>query len=67
MTQVFVDDDQYLESDVVFGVTRDLVGDYRRHDSGTPPAPDVTAPWHTLDYTFVMPPGEAKRPVPPIK
>jgi protocatechuate 3,4-dioxygenase beta subunit len=67
VTQVFVDDDQYLESDVVFGVTRDLVGDYRRHDSGTPPAPDVTASWYTLDYTFVMHPGEAKRPVPPIK
>ncbi len=67
ITQVFVDDDQYLESDVVFGVTRDLVGDYKRHDEGTPPAPDVQAPWYTLDYTFVMEPGEAKRPVPPIK
>ena len=56
------------QSDVVFGVTRHLIGDYRRHDaSETPPAPDVEAPWYTLDYTFVMEPGEAKRPVPPIK
>jgi catechol 1,2-dioxygenase len=68
ITQVFVDDDEYLRSDVVFGVTRHLVGNYRRHDTGeTPPAPDVEAPWYTLDYTFVMHPGEAKRPLPPIK
>ncbi|MGC2201125.1 MAG: dioxygenase [Stellaceae bacterium] len=67
ITQVFVPDDPYIESDVVFGVTRDLMGDYRRHDNGEPPSSDVTPPWYTLDYTFVMEPGEAKRPVPPIK
>jgi protocatechuate 3,4-dioxygenase beta subunit len=68
ITQVFVDDDQYLQSDAVFGVTRHLVGNYHRHDAGeTPPAPDVQAPWYTLDYTFVMRAGEAKRPIPPIK
>ena len=32
ITQVFVDDDQHLGSDAVFGVTRALIGDYRRHD-----------------------------------
>ncbi|WP_051357307.1 dioxygenase [Azorhizobium doebereinerae] len=67
VTQVFVDDDERLDSDAVFGVTEHLVGDYRLHESGTPPAPDVTAPWYTLDYTFVMEPGEAKLPTPPIK
>lgn len=67
ITQVFVDDDEHLESDVVFGVTRALVGAYRRHGEGTPPAPDVEAPWYTLDYTFTMAPGVAERPVPPIK
>jgi protocatechuate 3,4-dioxygenase beta subunit len=68
ITQVFVDDDEYLQSDVVFGVTRHLVGNYRRHDTGeTPRAPDVGEPWYTLDYTFVMHPGDAKRPLPPIK
>jgi protocatechuate 3,4-dioxygenase beta subunit len=66
ITQVFVDDDEHLESDVVFGVTRHLVGNYERHD-GPAPAPDVTAPWYSLDYTFVMEPGEAKLPKPPIK
>jgi hypothetical protein len=33
----------------------------------TPPAPDVKAPWYTFEYSFVMQPGEAKRPIPPIK
>jgi catechol 1,2-dioxygenase len=67
ITQVFVDDDQYLESDVVFGVTRHLVGDYRRVEAGEPPAPDVEPPWYVLDYAFVMEPGEAKLPTPPIR
>jgi protocatechuate 3,4-dioxygenase beta subunit len=67
ITQVFVDNDEYLASDVVFGVTRALIGDYRRHDAGTPPAPDVKAPWYTLEYRFAMEAGEAKLPVPPIR
>ena len=67
VTQVFVDDDEHLNSDVVFGVTRHLIGDYRRHDEGAPPASDVTAPWYTLNYHFVMDVGEAKRPNPPIQ
>ena len=67
VTQVFVDDDERLHSDVVFGVTRQLIGHYERHDAGPPPAPDVAAPWYTLAYSFVMQPGEAKRPVPPIQ
>jgi protocatechuate 3,4-dioxygenase beta subunit len=67
ITQIFVPDDPYIEKDVVFSVTRELMGDYRRHDGGDPPSPDVTGPWYTLNHTFVMEPGEAKRPVPPIK
>src|SRR5258708_31155389 len=67
ITQVFVDDDEHLESDVVFGVTRALVGDYRRHDHGEPPAAGVHAPWYTLNYRFVMENGEAILPKPPIK
>lgn len=67
ITQVFVDDDDHLESDVVFGVTRALVGDYRRHVQGEPPAADMRAPWYTLNYRFVMEAGEAIRPKPPIK
>jgi hypothetical protein len=62
ITQVFVPDDPFIEKDVVFGVTRKLMGDYRRHDDGEPPSPDVTPPWYALDYTLVMEPGEAKSP-----
>ena len=57
ITQVFVDDDEHLESDVVFGVTRHLVGDYRQAGEGE----------YRLDYHFVMEPGAAKLPKPPIK
>ncbi|MFY9987993.1 MAG: dioxygenase [Chthoniobacterales bacterium] len=68
ITQVFVDDDERLESDVVFGVTKDLIGRYLRHNANeTPPAPEVKAPWYTLEYSLIMQPGEAKRPIPPIK
>jgi protocatechuate 3,4-dioxygenase beta subunit len=67
VTQVFVDDDEHLESDVVFGVTRALIGDYRRHDDGESPAPGILAPWYTLNYRFVMEEGEAVLPIPPIK
>lgn len=66
ITQVFVDDDERLESDVVFGVTRHLIGNFRPGE-GAAPAADVTGPWYRLDYTFVMEPGEAKLPKPPIK
>jgi len=66
VTQVFVDNDEDLERDVVFGVTRALVGDYVKHD-GPAPAKDVEGPWYSLEYTFVMEPGVAKLPHPPIK
>lgn len=66
ITQVFVDNDERLETDVVFGVTSHLVGEYRRHDAPAPAA-DVTGEWYSLDYDFVMEVGEARLPTPPIK
>jgi catechol 1,2-dioxygenase len=69
ISQIFVKGDQYLDSDVVFGVTPPLIGDYKLHskDNGEPaPAPDVNGDWYTLDAEFVMEPGEAKLPHPPI-
>lgn len=66
VTQVFVDEDQYLESDVVFGVTRALVGDFTVGE-GAPPWGEARGEWSGLDYTFVMEPGEAQLPQPPIK
>lgn len=66
ITQIFVDDDEHLESDVVFGVTRALIGDFCKGE-GMPPAPDIAGEWFSLNYTFVMEPGEAVLPHPPIK
>ncbi len=67
VTQVFVNGAKYLDCDVVFGVTKALIGDYQKHEGGTPPAPDVAAPWYTLDYTFHVEPGDSGLPTPPIK
>jgi hydroxyquinol 1,2-dioxygenase len=66
ISQVYVNDDKHLETDVQFGVTRTLVGNYVRHDSDPAPEPDVKGPWYSLDYTFTVEPGEAKLPRPPI-
>ncbi|AHK47376.1 catechol 1,2-dioxygenase protein (plasmid) [Ensifer adhaerens OV14] len=66
ITQIFVDDDAHLESDVVFGVTRHLIGDFTQ-GSGEPPADDVSGPWYRLAYEFVMERGEATLPTPPIR
>jgi hydroxyquinol 1,2-dioxygenase len=66
ISQVYVQDDKFLDSDVQFGVTRRLIGNYVRHESGTPPASDVTAPWYSLDHTFVMEGGVTQLPRPPI-
>ncbi len=65
-SQVYPSDDPHLESDSQFGVTRALVADYVRHDSGPAPAPDVTGPWYSLAFDFVIEPGEAVRPHAPI-
>ena len=65
-SQVYTDDDPYLETDVQFGVTTALLGHYVLHESGTPPAPDVTGPWWTLEYEFILEPGEAHMPKAPI-
>jgi len=66
-SQVYAADDEHLHSDVQFGVTRALIGDYRRHEEPSPDHPEIAAPWYSLDYTFVLEPGEARLPKPPIK
>jgi len=66
ISQIYSNDDDKLETDVQFGVTRALIANYiRRTDKA--PAPDVTGEWYSLDQTFVMEPGVAKLPKPPIK
>ncbi|WP_076997581.1 dioxygenase [Variovorax sp. KK3] len=57
ITQVFADDDENLESDPVFGVTRRLIGRFQ------PQQGNAAA---TLEHDFVLEPGEMKFPRPPI-
>ena len=53
-------DDRIIETDVQFGVTRHLIGNYVRHENEPAPAPDVEGPWYSLDHTFIMEAGESQ-------
>jgi catechol 1,2-dioxygenase len=57
ITQVFADNDENLESDPVFGVTRQLIGHFE---------PDENTGQAMLRHDFVLEPGEMKFPHPPI-
>jgi len=60
-----VPDDEHIETDVQFGVTRALLGDYVRHDEANAEL-GLAAPWYSLDQRFLER-GEAQRPKPPIR
>ena len=66
ISQVYSPDDPHLDSDVQFGVTRALIGNYVRHDE---PSSELgfAAPWYSLDQHFTLEPGEARRPMAPIR
>jgi protocatechuate 3,4-dioxygenase beta subunit len=66
ISQIYTPDDEHIDSDVQFGVTRALIGDYVRHDE---PSPELgfAAPWYSLDQRFTLEPGEARRPAAPIR
>ena len=66
ISQIYVNGDPLLETDVQFGVTKALIGNYVRHENEPAPEADVKGPWHSLDYTFAMETGEAKLPRAPI-
>lgn len=67
ISQVFDPSDLNIDTDVQFGVTQALTGEFVRHDEPNPEHPEVGAPWYSLEYTYVMEPGEAKLPRAPIK
>lgn len=67
ISQVYASDDPNLDSDVQFGVTRALIGDFQRHDGPHPTEADAPAPWYSLEYTFTMEHGTARLPRPPIR
>jgi catechol 1,2-dioxygenase len=67
ISQVYDPADPNIDSDAQFGVTRALIGNFVRHDDPHPTASDVVAPWYSLDHVYVMEPGKAVLPRPPIK
>src|SRR5262245_6286631 len=66
VSQVYVPDDPYIDTDVQYGVTKTLLGNYVRHENEPAPAPDVKGEWYSLDYTFYVQPGQARLPRAPI-
>jgi protocatechuate 3,4-dioxygenase beta subunit len=65
VTEVFPDDDPYLDEDAVFGVREDLIMHYVEQD-GSEPVADIyeardrlTSPYFKVDFDFVLAPEEA--------
>jgi protocatechuate 3,4-dioxygenase beta subunit len=65
-SQIYSHDDPMLETDAQFGVVRTLIGTYVRHEDEPAPDPDVNEPWYSLRHTFIVEPGEAWLPTPPV-
>jgi hydroxyquinol 1,2-dioxygenase len=57
VTHIFAAGDQYLDSDVVFGVKRSLVEEYRPHHGGkSPDGRAMEGDWFTLEREFRLAP-----------
>ncbi|MFC5499676.1 dioxygenase [Caenimonas terrae] len=65
-SQLYSSDDPNLESDVQFGVTRALVGQYVLHQDEAAPDADVQGRWYSLEHHFVIAAGDDTLPAPPI-
>jgi catechol 1,2-dioxygenase len=59
ISQLYVAGDPYVDTDVQFGVTRALIGDFVRHEN-------AGAHFYSLDQVFTLESGEAGRPRAPI-
>jgi catechol 1,2-dioxygenase len=67
ISQIYDPADPHLKSDVQFGVTETLIGDFVRHEDPHPDEPDAATPWYSLDHTYVLEPGATVLPKPPIR
>jgi catechol 1,2-dioxygenase len=65
-SQVYSSDDPHLDTDVQFGVTRTLVGQYVLHQDEPAPDADVKGRWYSLDHHFIITAGDDALPAPPI-
>ena len=66
ITQIYDSDDPHLETDVQFGVTTALLGQFDFHDTPHPDHPNVER-WFSLHHELIMDDGAARMPVPPIR
>ena len=65
VTHVFVDGDQYLDSDAVFAVKNSLIRDFTREAPGiAPDGKKVETPWRKLQTDFVLSKAKAKQSAP---
>jgi hydroxyquinol 1,2-dioxygenase len=56
-TELFAEGDRYLDSDAVFGVRESLIVPFERHESVAEAARlNVSAPFYTVNYDFVLEP-----------
>lgn len=65
-SQVYTEDDPYLETDSQFGVTKALIGHYVQHENEAAPVSDINGPWWSIEHSFTLEPGESRLPKPPI-
>ena len=57
ITHVFVAGDDHLDSDAVFGVRENLIGEFARHEPGTAPdGRELDVPYWTMAYDMVLAP-----------
>ncbi len=60
VTEVFPDDDAYLDADAVFGVREDLIMQYQMRTDASTIAPDIAArdrmsnPYYVVDFDFIL-------------
>jgi hydroxyquinol 1,2-dioxygenase len=67
ISQIYDPEDPNIETDVQFGVTRHLIGNFVHHSAAErTPAGETGAPWYSVAHDFVMERGEARLPKPPI-
>ena len=64
INQTYVDETDYLTSDVQFGVTQALIGKLEKHTGLHPEDGDV-GEWYTLEHTLTLEPGTSKSSNPP--
>ncbi|HEV2954912.1 MAG TPA: dioxygenase [Xanthobacteraceae bacterium] len=62
VTHLFRNGDPYIETDVVYGVKKDLIVDFERKPAGrAPTGENVTIPFNVVRYDFVLQQAQAEK------